>query len=165
MDNYVNFISRHHGRRGPKEPIFRVVVPFAVLINASFTYSELNITIPEDSLDIVARAPAENPISSARLSSRVTQSQCLGSTCGSRHRAAFSKSDEELITKERLKMWPAIYKDDIQRCMGSTCGSQTAVTGTTRGGERRRIGPQRTTQKATITCWEKRTKEQWEKEL
>ncbi|KAJ8584003.1 hypothetical protein M405DRAFT_827599, partial [Rhizopogon salebrosus TDB-379] len=62
LDNYVNFISRHHGRRGPKEPIFRVVVPFAVLINASFTYSELNITIPEDSLDIVARAPAENPI-------------------------------------------------------------------------------------------------------
>ncbi|KAJ8594943.1 hypothetical protein M405DRAFT_808088, partial [Rhizopogon salebrosus TDB-379] len=56
---------RHHGRRGPKEPIFLVVVPFAVLINASFTYSELNITIPEDSLDIVARAPAENPISTA----------------------------------------------------------------------------------------------------
>jgi hypothetical protein len=111
MDNYVNFISRHHGRRGPKEPIFRVVVPFAVLINASFTYSELNITIPEDSLDIVARALAENPISSARLSSQVTQSQCLGSSCGSRHRAAFSKSDEKLITKERLKMSPAIYKD------------------------------------------------------
>jgi hypothetical protein len=124
MDNYVNFISRHHGRRGPKEPIFRVVVPFAVLINASFTYSELNVTIPKDSLDIVARAPAENPISSARLSSQVTQTQCLGSSCGSRYRAAFSKSDEELITKERLKMWPAIYKDGIQRCMSSTCGSQ-----------------------------------------
>jgi hypothetical protein len=127
MDNCVDFISRHHGRRGPKEPIFRVVVPFAVLINASFTYSELNITIPEDSLDIVADAPAKNPIRtivSARLSSQVTQSQCLGSSCGSRQRAAFSKSDEESITKERLKRWPAIYKDDIQRCMGSTCGSQ-----------------------------------------
>jgi hypothetical protein len=115
LDNYINFISRHHGRRGPKEPIFHAVVPFAVLINASFTYSELNITIPEDSLDIVADAPAENPINSARLSSQVTQSQCLGSSCGSRQRAAFSKSNEELITKERLKMWPAIYKDDIQR--------------------------------------------------
>jgi hypothetical protein len=62
LDNYVNFISRHHGRRGSKEPIFRVVVPLAVLNNASFIYPELNITIPEDSLDIVARAPAENPI-------------------------------------------------------------------------------------------------------
>jgi hypothetical protein len=169
LDNYVNFISRHHGRRGPKEPIFRVVVPFAVLINASFTYSELNITIPEDSLDIVARAPAENPISSARLSSQVTQSQRLGSSCGSRQRAAFSKSDEELITKERLKMWPAIYKDDIQRCMGSTCGSQQRLPVRREirmpGGERRRVGPQRTTQKATITCWEKRTMDVWEKEL
>ncbi|KAJ8581979.1 hypothetical protein M405DRAFT_831409 [Rhizopogon salebrosus TDB-379] len=65
LDNYVSFISRHHGRRGPKEPIFRAVVPFAVLINASFIYSELNITIPEDSLDVVARAPAENSISTA----------------------------------------------------------------------------------------------------
>jgi hypothetical protein len=114
LDNYVNFIGRHHGRRGLKEPIFRVVVPFAVLINASFAYSELNITIPEDSLDIVVRVPAENTIRaivSARLSSQVTQSQCLGSSCGSRQRAAFSKSDEELITKERLKRWPAIYKD------------------------------------------------------
>jgi hypothetical protein len=124
LGNYVNFISRHHGRRGPKEPIFRLVVPSAVLINASFTYSELNIIIPEDSLDIVADAPAENPIRSVRLSSQVTQSQCLGSSCVSRQRAAFSKSDKELITKERFKMWPAIYKDDIQRCMGSTCGSQ-----------------------------------------
>jgi hypothetical protein len=62
LDNYVNFISRHHGRRGSKEPIFRVVVPFAVLNNASFIYPELNITIPEDSLDIVAHTPAENPI-------------------------------------------------------------------------------------------------------
>ncbi|KAJ8579253.1 hypothetical protein M405DRAFT_835973 [Rhizopogon salebrosus TDB-379] len=70
MDNYVNFISRHHRRRGPKEPIFCVVVPFTVLINTSFTYSELNITIPEVSLDIVVHAPAENPISSVRLSSQ-----------------------------------------------------------------------------------------------
>jgi hypothetical protein len=62
LDNYVNFISQHHGRRGSKEPIFRVVVPFTVLNNASFIYPELNITIPEDSLDIVAHAPAENPI-------------------------------------------------------------------------------------------------------
>jgi hypothetical protein len=51
-----------HGRRGPKEPIILVVVPFAVLNNASFIYSELNITIPENSFDIVARVPAENPI-------------------------------------------------------------------------------------------------------
>ncbi|KAJ8593985.1 hypothetical protein M405DRAFT_548688 [Rhizopogon salebrosus TDB-379] len=62
LDIYVNFIGRHHGRRGPKEPIFLVVVPFTVLINASFTYSELDITIPEDSLHNVARVPAENPI-------------------------------------------------------------------------------------------------------
>jgi hypothetical protein len=62
LDNYVNVIGRHHGRRGPKEPIFLVVVPSAVLIKASLTYSELNITIPEDLLDIVARVPAENPI-------------------------------------------------------------------------------------------------------
>jgi hypothetical protein len=61
LDSYVNFIGRYHGRRGPKEPIF-LVVPFAMLINASFTYSELNITIPEDSLDIVTRVAAENPI-------------------------------------------------------------------------------------------------------
>jgi hypothetical protein len=62
LDNYVNFIGQHHGRRVPKEPIILVVVPFAVLINASFTYSELNITILEDSLHIVVRVPAENPI-------------------------------------------------------------------------------------------------------
>jgi hypothetical protein len=62
LDSYVSFIGRHHGRRRPKEPIILVVVPFAVSINASFTYSELNITIPGDSLDIVARVPAENPI-------------------------------------------------------------------------------------------------------
>jgi hypothetical protein len=62
LDHYVNFVGRHHGRRGPKEPLFLVVVPFAVMIDASFTYSELNITIPQDSFDIVAHVPAENPI-------------------------------------------------------------------------------------------------------
>ncbi|KAJ8583688.1 hypothetical protein M405DRAFT_828145, partial [Rhizopogon salebrosus TDB-379] len=67
LDSYVNFIGRHRGRKGPKEPIFLVAVPFAVLINASFTYSELNITIR-----IVAHVPVENPI--------------LGSSCGSRQR-------------------------------------------------------------------------------
>jgi len=64
LDIYVNFIGRHHGRRGPKEPIFLVVVPFAVWINAFFTYSQLDIAIPEDSPHIVARVPAENPIRS-----------------------------------------------------------------------------------------------------
>jgi hypothetical protein len=56
------FIGRHHARRGPKEPIFFVVVPFAVWINASFMYSPLDITIHEDPLDIPARVPVENPI-------------------------------------------------------------------------------------------------------
>jgi hypothetical protein len=59
---YVNFIGRHHGRRGPKEPIFFVTVSFAVIIDASFTYSELNITFPEHSFDIIVCVPAENPI-------------------------------------------------------------------------------------------------------
>jgi hypothetical protein len=62
LDIYVNLIGRHHGRRGPKEPVFLVVVLFAVLINAYFAYSELDITIPEDSLHNVACFPAENPI-------------------------------------------------------------------------------------------------------
>jgi hypothetical protein len=62
LDHYANFIGQHHRRRGPKEPIFLVVVLFAVMIDASFTYSEINITIPEDSFDIVARVPPENPI-------------------------------------------------------------------------------------------------------
>jgi hypothetical protein len=47
---------------GPKEPIFLVVVPFAVWINASFMYSPLDITIREDPLDIPACVPVENPI-------------------------------------------------------------------------------------------------------
>jgi hypothetical protein len=59
---YVNFIRRHHGRRGPKEPISLVAVPFAVSIYASFTYSELKFSILQDALDVVVRVPAENPI-------------------------------------------------------------------------------------------------------
>jgi hypothetical protein len=59
---YVNFIGRHHGRRGPTEPTFFLSVSFVVIIDASFTYSELNITYPEHSFDIVACVPAENPI-------------------------------------------------------------------------------------------------------
>jgi hypothetical protein len=50
------------GRWVPKEPLFLVVVPFALWIDASFTYSPLHITIRERSLDIVAPAPVENPI-------------------------------------------------------------------------------------------------------